>query len=81
MRALGSTVLEEAFRIGVVGRNKLLAELTAERKRVCVLVRGDEKRSFHICLFVCLFLLRGNRFGRRRKELVGREKRRWQIGG
>lgn len=55
MRALGSTVLEEAFRIGVVGRNKLLAELTAERKRVCVLVRGDEKRSFHICLFVCLF--------------------------
>ena len=78
MRALGSTVLEEAFRIGVVGRNKLLAELTAERKRVCVLVRGMRKGVF---IFVCLFvLLRGNRFGRRRKELVGREKRRWQIG-
>lgn len=54
MRALGSTVLEEAFRIGVVGRNKLLAELTAERKRVCVLVRGMRKGVFiFVCLFVC----------------------------
>lgn len=54
MRTLGSTVLEEAFRIGVVGRNKLLAELTAERKRVCVLVRGMRKGVFiFVCLFVC----------------------------